>query len=88
MGFIEGTSTHGRRATFVHITASMLHPGYKGKPTLEILNMSPFCIMLYPGETIAQIRFETLTTTCDRPYGHPDLKSRYQGDTAVTESQR
>jgi dCTP deaminase len=35
---------------------------------------------------IGQISFSRMTTEVDRPYGHPDLGSKYQGQMEATPS--
>ena len=43
-------------------------------------------IALYLGMRIAQISFQRLSTAVDRPYGSPELGSKYQGQTGPTPS--
>jgi deoxycytidine triphosphate deaminase len=42
----------------VHISCNFVHPGVDNVQVLEILNVSPFTLTLYPGMKICQIRFE------------------------------
>jgi dCTP deaminase len=51
-----------------------------------MFNLSGRPIILHLGMKICQLSFSKLDSQCMRPYGHPDLKSRYQGQTGVTES--
>ena len=80
---INGKSSLGRIGLLVHATAGFVDPGNELRPTLELFNVSTLPIILYPGMKIAQVVFETLTEPCDRPYGHPDLKSKYYKDMGV-----
>lgn len=81
---VEGKSTWGRRFLMVHSTAGFVDPGFCGQITLELHNLSPRRIHLRVGEPIAQVSFERLDHAAMRPYGHPDLRSRYQHQTGAT----
>ncbi len=83
---VEGKSSLGRLGLLVHATAGFVDPGWKGQLTLELSNVSTLPIRLYYGMKIGQLSFQNLTTPADRPYGHPDLKSRYQGQSRPTAS--
>ncbi len=87
VGRLEGKSSLGRIGLIIHATAGFLDPGNKLRLTLELANVSPIPIKIYPGMKIAQIAFEELTTECERPYGSSELNSKYVGDTKVKESQ-
>jgi dCTP deaminase len=83
---IEGKSSVGRLGLIVHATAGFVDPGFNGTLTLEITNLTRIPIKLYPGLPIAQLSFMTLDAPAERPYGHPDLGSHYQGQLEATES--
>ena len=83
---IEGKSSLGRLGLIVHATAGFCDPGWKGTLTLELANLTRIPIKLYPGLPIAQLSFMTLDRAAERPYGHEDLGSHYQGQRAATES--
>lgn len=83
---VDGKSSLGRLGLLVHATAGYVDPGWTGKLTLELSNQSQMPIALYYGMRIAQISFIELTTPVDRPYGHPELGSKYQGQTGPTPS--
>ncbi len=83
---VEGKSSLGRLGLLVHATAGFVDPGWKGHLTLELSNVSTLPIRLYYGMKIGQLSFQNLTTPADRPYGHPDLRSRYQGQELPTAS--
>ena len=83
---IEGKSSLGRLGLIVHATAGFVDPGWRGTLTLEITNLTRVPIKLYAGNPIAQLSFMTLDRAADRPYGHPDLGSHYQGQVDATES--
>jgi dCTP deaminase len=83
---IEGKSSLGRLGLIVHATAGFCDPGWKGTLTLELNNLTRVPIKLYPGLPIAQLSFMTLDAPAQRPYGHEDLGSHYQGQVEATES--
>ncbi len=78
VGIVEGRSSLGRLGITAHITAGYIDPGFKGNITLEIANVSDKDFILKRDMNICQIVFETLSSTCEKPYGHEDLKSKYQ----------
>ncbi len=81
---VEGKSTWGRKFLMVHSTAGFIDPGFCGQITLELHNLSPRRLYLRAGEPIAQVSFERLDHAAARPYGHPDLRSRYQHQSGAT----
>jgi dCTP deaminase len=83
---IEGKSSLGRLGLIVHATAGFVDPGFKGTLTLEITNLTRVPIVLWPGKPIAQLSFMALDAPAERPYGHPELGSHYQGQVEATES--
>ena len=87
VGRLEGKSSLGRLGLIVHATAGFLDPGNKLRLTLELANVSPIPIKIYPGMKIAQIAFETLDKDCQRPYGSNGLNSKYLGDLKVKGSE-
>jgi dCTP deaminase len=83
---VEGKSSLGRLGLTCHATAGFIDPGFEGRITLELYNMNPNPIVLRPGRAICQLSFMTLTEPAERPYGHPDLGSKYQGQKTTQES--
>lgn len=75
---VEGKSSLGRLGLLIHATAGFVDPGFCGQITLELSNVSPFPIKLWPGMRIGQLCFQLLDQKAERPYGHPDLNSKYQ----------
>lgn len=86
LGHLEGKSTLGRLGLMIHSTAGYVDPGWDGYLTLELSNVAPMPILLYPGMRIGQISFTQMTTEVDIPYGDPRLKSHYQGQVGATVS--
>ena len=87
VGRLEGKSSLARMGLIIHTTAGFLDPGNKLRLTLEMVNLSPLPIKLYPGMKIGQIAFEELDEKCERPYGTKGLMNKYVGDMTVTASQ-
>lgn len=83
IGRLEGKSSLARLGLIVH-EAGFFDPGFKGQPTLELFNLAPCSLILYPGMKIVQMAFEHLTSAAERPYGSPGLGSKYQGQEGAT----
>lgn len=86
VGRLEGKSSLGRLGLLIHSTAGYVDPGWDGKLTLELSNVANLPILLVPGMKIGQISFSQMTTPVDRPYGHPELGSKYMGQHEATPS--
>ncbi len=83
---VEGKSSLGRMGILVHATAGFIDPGFMGQITLEFTNLSTRPFQFNSGMYICQISFEELDQPAARPYGHPGLKSSYQGQVGTKES--
>jgi dCTP deaminase len=87
VGRLEGKSSLARIGLIIHATAGFLDPGNKLRLTLEMANISPLPIRVYPGMKIAQIAFEELDKPCKKPYGSKGLNNKYYGDMTVKGSE-
>lgn len=74
---IMGKSSLARLGLIIHTTAGFVDPGNQLTATLELFNTNSVPVRLYPGMKIAQIAFCQLKTPASKPYGHPDLGSKY-----------
>jgi dCTP deaminase len=83
---LEGKSSLGRLGLLIHSTAGYVDPGWKGNLTLELSNVANLPIALYFGMKIGQISFFRMSSEVDRPYGSPELGSKYQGQSEPTAS--
>ncbi len=83
---LEGKSSLGRIGLLIHSTAGFVDPGWSGRLTLELSNVSRLPIALYHRMKIGQISFLQLSTPADRLYGSPELGSKYQGQRGPTPS--
>jgi dCTP deaminase len=75
---VHGKSSLGRLFLLVHATAGLLDAGWSGHVTLELANLGPRPLLLWPGMRIAQVTYEQLVEPAAKPYGHSVLGSRYQ----------
>lgn len=57
---VEGKSSYARCGLLVHFTAPTIHAGFEGTITLELINLGPLSISLYPGTPICQLIVETV----------------------------
>lgn len=80
---VEGKSSIGRLGLAVHITAGFIDPGFEGQITLEVANLAPWPIRVYPDMRIAQIAFSRMSAPAENPYG---VKGHYQGQEGPVES--
>ncbi|MFL5709614.1 MAG: dCTP deaminase, partial [Chloroflexota bacterium] len=83
---LEGKSSLGRLGLLIHSTAGYVDPGWKGNLTLELSNVANLPIALYFGMRIGQISFFKMSSAVERPYGSPELGSKYQGQSEPTAS--
>ncbi len=60
---VEGKSSYARCGLLVHFTAPTIHAGFAGTITLELINLGPYNISLYPQTSICQLIFETVAGT-------------------------
>ena len=77
-----GKSTWARKGLIVE-SAGWVDPGFSGQLVLEVTNLSPRTVSLFPGQPIAQIIFMELKSPAQRPYG-PVRGSHYWGQTGAT----
>jgi dCTP deaminase len=85
---IEGRSSVARMGVFIHISSGHVNPGSGlAKPfpvTLEILNMNPSPVKLYPGMKICQLLFYTMDQAVEK--GYDEVKGKYSGKLEPSQS--
>lgn len=86
VGIVNGKSSLGRLGLQVHATAGFVDPGFAGVIVLELSNVATLPILLRPGMKVAQMVFQRLDRAAERPYGHPELNSKYQGQRGAVAS--
>ena len=85
VGRLEGRSSLGRLGIIVHSTASLFHPGWDGKPAMELGNLGVMPVALYPGMRICAFTFQQLSSPAERPYGS-EQHHKYSGQDAALAS--
>jgi dCTP deaminase len=65
---LHGRSSIARLGIIVHGTASLFDPGWSGKVVLELHNVGPMPIKLYPAMRICALTFEQVSSSVDVPY--------------------
>lgn len=80
-GQIIGKTSLARIGVSVCQTSGFIQPGFKGKLTLELLNLTNRPIELVPKMKIAQIVFYRLEEPATCLYGSPKHHHHYQGTT-------
>src|SRR5271154_4637660 len=78
LGRLEGRSSLGRIGIIVHGTAGLFDPGWSGKATLELSNLSRMPVALYPGMRICSFTFEQLSSRVAVPY-RKKVGNKYAG---------
>lgn len=86
VGVVNGKSSLGRLGLLVHATAGYVDPAFSGSIVLELSNVSTLPILLHPGMKIAQMVFSKMDRPAERPYGHPELNSKYQNQRGAVAS--
>jgi dCTP deaminase len=76
-------SSRGREG-FEHVLSGYIDPGYRGRITLELVNVNRYRkLSLEEGMLIGQIRFMYTHRTCDKPYS---ITGHYQNHDKVMPS--
>ena len=84
IAFVDGKSSLGRLGLAIHMTASLVDPGFRGTLTLEIANFGKMPITLYEGMPVCKLIFMKLSKPASRPYFAKD--SKYLGQREPKES--
>lgn len=74
---VEGKSSSARVGLGIHVTAPIIHTGFRAPIQLEIINHGPLPICLRSGMRICQLVFEQTLGMPDRAY-----KGQFLGQTA------
>lgn len=83
---VEGKSSLGRLGLLIHATAGFIDPGFYGDVTLELANLLPRTLRLYPGMPVAQLCVFQMAGPCEHPYGSQGTGSKYLGQDGPTAS--
>jgi dCTP deaminase len=68
LGRLEGRSSLGRLGIIVHGTAPLFFPGFTGCAVMELGNIGPMPVALYPGMRICAFTFERISSPSSKPY--------------------
>lgn len=79
MGFIQTKGCLARGFLVVHMCDGQIDPGYRGKITFEIVNLSEFHYLLVPGMPVANLFFHKLVSSVQNGY-----EGRYQNSDGPT----
>lgn len=79
MGFVQTKGSLARGFLMAHLCDGQIDPGYAGRITLEIVNLSDFNYRLEPGMPIAQLFFYALSSPVGSGYS-----GRYQNSEEPT----
>jgi dCTP deaminase len=82
---LEGRSSLGRIGIIVHGTAPRFDPGFHGNCVMELGNIGPMAVALYPGMPICSLTFDQLSCPAERPYGQRP-GSKYYGQSGPVAS--
>lgn len=83
LGRVEGKSSIARAGQSIH-AAGLVDPGFIGVLVLELVNHAPVSVVYEVGMPVGQLTVCLLDQETSRPYGHPEMGSRYQGQHEVT----
>ncbi|OQA92371.1 MAG: Deoxycytidine triphosphate deaminase [Elusimicrobia bacterium ADurb.Bin231] len=72
--WLEGRSRFARLGLMVHVTAGLIQPGINNKQVLEITNMGPIPLEIFPGTRICQLVIQ-------RTSGRAKYSGRFQNQT-------
>ncbi len=76
-GWFDGRSRFARLGLLVHISAGFMQPGTFNNTVLEIFNMSPRTLRIFPGASLCQFIFQ-------RALGHARHAGRFSDQTVET----
>lgn len=79
-GEIEGRSSFARMGLMVHCTGDFINPGYRGHMPLQLVNLGPNAIKVFPYVPICQLKLVRLSGRPARLYGERELQSKYMDD--------
>lgn len=79
-GKIEGRSSFARMGLAVHCTGDFINPGYRGHMPLQLVNLGPNPIRVFPYLPICQLKLIRLSGIPDHLYGERELQSKYMDD--------
>jgi dCTP deaminase len=85
---VEGKSSFARCGLLVHFTAPTIHAGFEGTIALELINLGPCDIALYPDSPICQLVIEVVSGMPFRNDSQFQGQSRPGGASTKTKPRR
>jgi len=82
VGISEGRSSLARLGVMPHVQVGIGEPGWKGRYTLELVNLNEVPVILRPNDLIAQIYFFRLISPSSNPYDKKH-SAKYQNQQTV-----
>jgi deoxycytidine triphosphate deaminase len=79
-GKFMGRSSFARLGLMIHCTGDFANPGYRGHMPLQLVNVGPFTLRVYPYMQICQLMLVKLTDPSAKKYGGDDVASKYMND--------
>lgn len=77
LGRIEGRSSLARRGVLIHVTASVIDPGFTGNICLELFNLGHVPVVLHPLMRVGALTIEKIAGKVSSAYGPG---SQFMGD--------
>jgi len=77
VGIIHGRSSVARHGAMTHLTAGFCDLGWRGQVVLELANLTPYPMMLFPGDRVCQVEFDSVDGSIKR------YSSTYQGQLGI-----
>ncbi|WBB74743.1 dCTP deaminase [Micromonospora sp. WMMD1128] len=79
-GKIEGRSSYARLGLQIHCAADFINPGYRGRMSMQLVNLGKVPIKLFPELPVCQLVLVALSEVPSRLYGDMSLSSKYNDD--------
>lgn len=81
---IDGKGSLARRGLLVHVSSSLVDPGFEGRLILEMFNVNNIPIKIYKNMKIAKIFFIKLSSSSEIPYyKRKDAKFVWQNELKI-----
>lgn len=81
-GIITGRTSYARLGLSVELSQSLVQPGHRNPVPLQIVNHTPYAIVMYPGAAICQLTVTQLSSAAEVPYDK-DERAKYADTTEM-----
>lgn len=79
-GKLEGRSSFSRMGLAIHCTGDFINPGWRGHMPLQLVNLGPHPIKIFPYIPMCQLMLIKLSESPEHLYGAGELQSKYMDD--------